>query len=363
MKQKKVIQCILITMFSVFFVLSGCKSNSEIKSQERIPTTSNEEIVHRTENKQSVIETPKDDAVSKLIKEEDILVEVNHAIQEKFVSISEAKYHVGEPQHLANGDYTKDGILYMLFSVPYTLYEYDGSPREIEYDVFVETDTFEVYEATYKTESGEALINDRFTRESIMTLEEMYRIDFEEKIQFLEVSGYAYAVSPNEEKIVYEDFDGVIRLWQGSNLDEQSVSIGDVVSNFVWSSDSNSLLIDQGTSPLRNGTIITWSENEMSNYELSYVGKLYFSPESSMIAGMKISDKENKYKEGFDIGNCLDMVVLNLKTGEETTLYQGEPDDSFEYSVDGWMDNQRIRADKIEILNDENTVVETFPIK
>jgi hypothetical protein len=154
-----------------------------------------------------------------------------------------------------------------------------------------------------------------------------------------------FSWSPNHESVVYSKYEalqGKVYLWRKD--EEEAIFVGntdaeDRSSVFIWTPDSEHLLVDNGTSSDRGGYLI--SVKDLQKKEVHYYSKVYFSPDSRRMLFSDWINIQSSYKKDIQDGYSYNLSVLNLDTYDVTVVM--EPTDTTDFIAAGWLDNSTIK--------------------
>lgn len=183
-------------------------------------------------------------------------------------------------------------------------------------------------------------------------------------------------VSPNQEMVAfgigekqindqgqpYIENLGLSYIWSVGNPIPTQLDIGSqFIGDIIWSPDSQALLIDTGTSMVREGYIIRTSDLSVIASKIEYTRDPIFSPDSRFISISLKNNTPYKYRNETELENTFDLAMYDLEKQQLITLIEADDEHILypkewkdEYSIIYIKRNARTRVEEEHTIKLEN---------
>ncbi len=146
-------------------------------------------------------------------------------------------------------------------------------------------------------------------------------------------SSYCVTVSPDQTSVSYVKGDanfmyGQLYIWKVGEKSPIKISgVEDRICEITYSPNSHYILVDSGTSALRDATVVSVSKSQrIAQFE--YVGSALFSPNGSVIAYGSVS--KIKPKVATEINGVVDISLFDIAKNSSSLLVKANSSQSFE---------------------------------
>lgn len=142
--------------------------------------------------------------------------------------------------------------------------------------------------------------------------------------------------APDKSSVAYSvgdmGWDDQLYLWNTGELEPVEIEGAiDMLCEFHWSPNSEYVLADAGSSIVRQGYIINTKDCNFID-TISYIGTVYWSPDSKWIA---LGEESNiKPEVDIELGGTVDLLIYNILTKEKKYIAKGTAE--YQYFPDKW---------------------------
>lgn len=120
------------------------------------------------------------------------------------------------------------------------------------------------------------------------------------------------------------NWEGKVYLWHiGDQKPTEIHAERDLIGDFIWSPDSQYVIVDIGTSISRTSYVVRAKDNELL-YSISYISRVLWSPDSKFIAMTRESDEKIIIET--ELEGTTDVYLFNVETEEMQIIDKGAPE-------------------------------------